>query len=251
MVTLAFNATTVAPNTGFEALPSGNYPVIITGSVEKPTSKRDGSSYLEITMVVQGGEYNGRTVIDRLNTKNASLQAVEIAYGTLSAICHVTGVLNMQDTQQLHNRPFTVIVTKEPRADRPGQYSNNVNGYLDINGKPPGSNPAGAGASAPGGTPEWAGVQQAAPAGFQQAPVQQQPQQFTPAPQAPNAQWQQPAAPQQQTPQQQAPVQQQPQFAPQQQPQQFAPQQQPQQFTPQGVATTQASGVPSWVGNQQ
>ena len=49
---------------------------------------------------------------------------MEIAYADLSALCHAVGVLNMQDTSQLHNRPFlgTVKLTAgdaqyEPRNE--------------------------------------------------------------------------------------------------------------------------------------
>lgn len=150
MVALNFDARTVAPNTGAEPLPAGTYPVMISGTEEKPNKARNGA-YLEITMTVQGGEYNGRKITERLNLKNQSPQAVEIAYGTLSTICHCAGILVLQDTQQLHGKMLQVSVSKVPREDQPGAYSNNVTGYLDMQGRPAQQGQAGAGGGAPMG----------------------------------------------------------------------------------------------------
>lgn len=157
MVSLNFNARNVAPNTMPEPLPTGVYDVIITKTEEKPTKNRDGF-FTEITMKVQGGEFNGRSIVDRLNLKNKNPQAVEIAYGTLSSICHVIGRLEIQDTQQLHGVPFKVSVIRVARDDRPGAYSNEVQGYKDINGNDPGM---GGNVGAQGGqqAPSWAGGQ--------------------------------------------------------------------------------------------
>lgn len=201
MVALNFNAAQVKPNAALEAIPSGNYPVIITRTEEKPTKSGSGS-YIEIEMTVQGGEFAGRKVFDRLNIRNPNQTAVDIAYATLSAICHVTGVIQMQDTQQLHGRPFQAVVIKKERDDQPGSgnMTNEVKGYKDIQGNDPGfagtttapaqQAPAPApqqqayapqpGAPAP--APAWA-PQAAAPA--QPAPAASAPQQAQPAAQVP------------------------------------------------------------------
>ena len=219
MVALNFNASAVQPNQALEAIPSGQYPVMITASQEKPTKAGNGS-YIELEMTVQGGQYNGRKVFDRLNIRNQNQTAVDIAYSTLSAICHVTGRMNIQDTQQLHGVPFVAVVTKKERDDQPGSgnMSNEVKGYKDINGNDPGH-----GGSAPAqqnAAPNWAGGPQGQPQQQQPAPQQQQQNWQQPAPQgqqqAPgptNAQGQQPwnnGQPQQQQPMQQQPQQQTP-----------------------------------------
>src|SRR5690606_23276797 len=136
MVQLNFNAATVAPNLVFEAIPSGQYPVMITASREKPTKAGDGA-YIELEMTIQGGEYNGRKVFDRLNIRNKNQTAVDIAYSTLSAICHVTGRIAIQNTEQLHGVPFTAVVIKKPRDDNPEQMTNEIRGYKDIHGNDP------------------------------------------------------------------------------------------------------------------
>lgn len=171
MVALNFNAAGVKPNTALEAIPSGIYPVIITATSEKPTRNGQGA-YIEVEMQIQGGEFNGRKVYDRLNIKNNNQQAVDIAHATLSAICHVTGVLQMTDTQQLHGRPFQAVVSKLERSDQPGSgnMTNEVKGYKDMNGNDPGfaGNTQGG-----GGQPGWAQQPQQGQAPVQQ-PVQQQ-----------------------------------------------------------------------------
>lgn len=166
MVQLNFNATQVQPNRAPEPVPSGLYPVTITKSEEKPTKDGQGA-YLEFEMtVVQGHEFAGRKIYDRLNIKNKNQQTVDIAYSTLSSICHVTGRLQIQDTGQLHGVPFQVLVSKVERNDRPGsgEMTNQVKGYKDINGNDPGL----AGVTQGGGQPSWAGGGN--------APQQQQPQ---------------------------------------------------------------------------
>lgn len=188
MVQLNFNAAGVKPNAALEAIPTGQYPVIIVRSEEKPTRAGTGA-YIEFEMQVQGGEYAGRKLFDRLNIKNSNQTAVDIAYATLSAICHVTGRMSISQTEQLHGIPFIAVVQKKVRDDLPPpapgeepQYSNEVKGYKDIHGNDP--NSAGRGPTT-GGNPEWAGQQQAAQAPVQQqaAPVQEQPaqQQATPS----------------------------------------------------------------------
>lgn len=274
MAQLNFDANTVDPNQAYDPVPAGWYNVQVTDSEMKPTSNGAGA-YLQLEMTVLDGEFKGRKLFDRLNLQNQNPVAVEIAYKTLSAICHATGVIQVQDSGQLHGIPMEAKVTVRA-AD--GQYdaSNEVKGYR-ASGAGNGGGQAPAQGQAPmGGMPQQQAPAQQAPAqgGWQQptqqqpAAQQQQPAGFAPqqAPaQQPANQGQQPAWGQQ--PQQQAPAQQE--QAPQQQPQgQQAPawgQQQPaQQQAPQdnGMATghpTQGPapsaggqpGTPPWGQPQQ
>lgn len=203
MVQLNFNAAQVKPNAALEPIPTGQYPVIITNSQEKPTKAGTGS-YIELEMTIQGGDYNGRKVFDRLNIRNQNQTAVDIAYGTLSAICHVTGVMQLADTAQLHGRPFIAVVKKVPRQDQPGNFSNEVSGYKDMAGNDPGH--AGT-VAAPAAQPGWATPPQPAQAPQfapqqQVAPAAPQPAYAPPATVAPAAPpaWAAGAAPQTQQP---------------------------------------------------
>ena len=186
MAILNFNAATVAPQDTFDVLPAGWYNARITGSEMKPT-KDGGGSYLSLTMTVMDGPCVNRKIFDRLNLNNKNPKAVEIAYQTLSAICHATGIIQLQDSTQLHGIAMQVKVKIKPAE---GQYSegNETAGYKKIEG--------GAGAPA---APAWAAAPP--PITQQQSPIQavapawsQQPQQAPvapvqqPIPQAPVAQ---------------------------------------------------------------
>lgn len=142
---LQFNANAVAPNLGMEPLPTNIYTVAITKSEEVPVSGKPGCTYYALTMTVQDGDYKGRTIVDRLNCKNDSQQAVDIAYGTLSSICHVAGIMQVgQSSQELHGRPFKINVKKVPRKDDPTKDGNEIIGYLDMAGNPPNAGQGGA-----------------------------------------------------------------------------------------------------------
>ena len=220
MAQLNFDASQVAPSEALEAIPAGWYTAQMTASEMKPTSDGTGA-YLQAEFTVLSGDYAGRKLFDRINLQNKNPVAVEIGYKTLSAICHAVGVIQVQDSQQLHGRPLQLKVSL--RAAGPGadgkhyEASNEVKGYKGMDGA--GVPMAGAPA---GGAPSWAPqapAQQAAP---QYAPPSAPaPQQWAPPAQPAAAapqQWQQPApqAPQAPAPQQWAPPAQQAAPAPQQ-----------------------------------
>ena len=191
MASLNFDATTVQPDTGFELLPAGWYNAIIDESAINPT--KDGvGAYWQLRFSVIDGQYQGRKVFARLNIRNANQTAQEIAYKQLSAIAHSVGVLQVQDSSQLHGIPLKIRV--RIRKDPSGQYEdqNEINGYKNINEAVQGQ----AAAFAPA-----APAMPAAPAGFAPvapvaAPVMPQaaPQPAFAAPAAPQP-WAQPAAP--------------------------------------------------------
>lgn len=156
MANINFDATTVAPQAAFEALPAGWYLVAIVGSESKPTKAGTGE-YLELTLEVLEGDYKGRKVFDRLNLDNPNAQAVEISKATLSAICHAVGVLQPKDSTELHNLP---LLAKVSVRDYQGEKQNEVKGYKaqGTNGSAVSANGNGA-AKKPGGAkkkPAWA-----------------------------------------------------------------------------------------------
>jgi hypothetical protein len=128
-----FDAGAVAPNTGFDVLPAGEYDVVIVSSVVEPTSKGDGK-FLKLELQVLNGEFQNRKLWDRLNLWNPSAKATEIARGTLSAICRAVGVLTPGDSSELHNRPLRIKVKVE-KSEEYGE-QNKVTGYKPRNGQP-------------------------------------------------------------------------------------------------------------------
>lgn len=197
-VVLNFDARTVQPSTGQQdAIPAGWYNVVIDDSEMKPTKDTTGAM-LVLSFKVLDGQFAGRKLFSRLNLRNNNAQAVEIAYKDLSAICHAVGVMQVQDSAELHAKPMKVKVSLRParqeRNDATGEVtnyeaSNDIKAYKNINeqvgGAPAGSPPAGFGVPAGFG----AQAPQQAPAFAAQAPQAAAP---APAPQAPA--WQAPAA---------------------------------------------------------
>jgi len=122
-----FDATKVDPQTEFKPIPAGKYLAAIDASEMKKTKDGDGT-YLKLTFKILAGECKGRQVFCNLNLQNRSQQAVEIAKGQLSAICHAVDVLKLQDSQQLHGKPIEIRVTcTDPDAQ--GRIFNEIKGF--------------------------------------------------------------------------------------------------------------------------
>lgn len=160
-----FDATTVDPAAGFELFPAGQYVAQIVSSEMRPT-KDGGGQYLWLELDVLEGPLAGRKLFDRLNLVNASAQTVEIAQRTLSAICHATGKLQVQDSQELHLIPMIADVKVKPPKNGYGE-SNKVH-YLPLD-RGVAAQPRAAAPTA--GTPPTQPTRPAAPAGgFANAP---------------------------------------------------------------------------------
>lgn len=215
MANLNFNAQTVEPQAAFDPLPAGWYQMQIVESELKPTSNGEGQ-YLQLKLQVVAGEHASRVVFERLNIVNRNPTAQEIAYRTLSSICHATGVIQVEDSQQLHGIPMEVKVSVRPAKDG-YDASNDIKGYRALNAGMMQAAPAQAqpqqapqgGQWTPGGLPQNAQPQPAWQQGWQQPAQQQAPQgwqqpQAAPAPQQAPA----PQPPVQQAPQPQGQVQQ-------------------------------------------
>ena len=155
MAQLNFDASTVAPQEAFDPIPAGWYPAQIVESEMKAGSK-PGSAYLAITLQIMGGDFNNRKVFDRFNLQNANPVAVEIAYRSLSAVCHAVGLIQVADSQLLHGRPMMVKVSVRPARVDPTSgsaydASNEVKGYKALD-----ASAAVAGGAPSAGAPAWA-----------------------------------------------------------------------------------------------
>lgn len=194
MALLNFDASQVAPATALDPVPAGWYTAMIVESEMKPTADGTGYYLETVNAIVEPVEYAGRKVYDRINLQNKNPVAVEIGYKTLSAICHAVGIIQVQDSQQLHNRPFAIKVSIRPAG--PGADGKNYEASNDVKGYKASSErtntaPAQV-APTPPAAPQWA-----PPAQAQVAPPQQQAPapQWTPPPAQPAPQAA-PAAPQ-------------------------------------------------------
>ncbi len=210
---LNFNAQNVPVLENNEVLPAGWYNVKIVESKGEQTKDQTGF-YLALSFEILDGSFAGRKVFTHVNLENKNPVAKEIGYKTLSSICHCTGVIQLQDSQQLHGIPLAVRVSV--RAASKGadgkdyDASNEVKGYRKFDQTVPSTSNT----QAPTGQ-QWQAPVPPQPT-FQAPPVQAQPQwQAPPAAPVQQPAWQPPVAPaqssmpwMQQPTQQQAPVQQ-------------------------------------------
>lgn len=122
-----FNANKIQPQETYEPLPPGDYVAAITASEMKDTKAGNGK-YLELTFQVLEGPAKNRNLWARLNLDNPNQTAVAIAEGELSAICRAVGIMTPKDSNDLHNLPLTIKVTKKKRSDN-GELTNEIKGY--------------------------------------------------------------------------------------------------------------------------
>lgn len=119
-----FNAAEVEPTEGFELLPNGEYTAVITESEMKETAAGNGT-FLSLTFKIIDGEFKGRRLWENLNLDNPNEKAVQIARGTLSAICRAVGVETPDDSVQLHDIPMVIKVAVRKRKDT-GEMQNRI-----------------------------------------------------------------------------------------------------------------------------
>lgn len=128
-----FDAAKVEP-VSFDALPAGDYTVVIVKSDVKPTKDGTGQR-LNLELQVVDGKYKGRKIFDGLNIANKSAKAQQIGQGQLSQLCRSVGVMTPKDSSDLHNKPLVAVV-KIGKDDK-GNDRSEVKSY-----KPAGSQPS-------------------------------------------------------------------------------------------------------------
>lgn len=145
-----FNANNVPPTTGAELLPAAkNVLVGIIESKRKETNGSDGE-YLHLTFEILDGEHKNRKVPKFLHMWNKSAEAVRIANGQMSAICHACKRVNATDSCELHNIPIVADIICKKRKDT-GEM---VNDIVNFRAKEAAAAPASA-ATGGDATPPW------------------------------------------------------------------------------------------------
>lgn len=125
---LSFDATNVPTDNPMEAIPAGDYSVVVIDSEVK--NSKSGGSYLELTMQVLDGPYQNRLIWDRITLANDNSKAVEIGQRQLSQVCHAVGVLQVRDSAQLHNVP--IIARVKYKVDPQYGPKNEAGGYRSL-----------------------------------------------------------------------------------------------------------------------
>jgi len=116
------------PEVGFEPMPAGKYPVMITASEIKQTKAGTGG-YLQLRFDVIDGQFKGRVLFDRLNLWNPNEKAVSIAKSSLKAIEMALGLQGgVGDSSELHDKPLVANVKYKPAS---GNFDagNEIKGY--------------------------------------------------------------------------------------------------------------------------
>lgn len=132
-----FDASEVEPRHPNEVRPAGWYACYPSASEMKPT-KDNSTEYLSMEYTCyEPAEFAGTKFFDNLNINHGNPVVQEIAYRTLSAICHATGVLVLNDTEELHEQPLAIrIAYVPPEKDEHGKiiYSekNEVKDYRPV-----------------------------------------------------------------------------------------------------------------------
>lgn len=116
---------------GFDPVPPGWYPVMITESSFHQNSAGTGH-YLKLRLDIVGPDYNGRVVFHNLNIDNPNEKTVQIANGQLSSICQAIGVLAFNATEELHGKPFQAKVKIDPPNDAYPEPSNKCTGFKAV-----------------------------------------------------------------------------------------------------------------------
>ena len=128
-----FDARQFEPQAGIETWPLGKWPVVITASEEKPIKGDKPGFFWQLTIKGIDGPVKDKTQFIRVNHKNASQQAMDIAHRTMSAICYATGVLQFNHPNMLHNIPFLVEaeIRKSDKVDSDGNPVRDASGKIE------------------------------------------------------------------------------------------------------------------------
>lgn len=100
---------------------TGKYPVVIQKAYLKPTNDGTGN-FLAIELKIQGGEFDGIVVTDRVNVFIQSLKGREFAMKQLTAYCTAVGINQaFNDASVLVGRQLQVQISasEEPSRDNP------------------------------------------------------------------------------------------------------------------------------------
>lgn len=149
MTQFAFSTQGIDTENRFEALPPGEYTVMVTESEIKTTQSGAGR-YISLAFEVQAPDaFRGRKLWDNMNIENPSIKAVEIAKRQLAQLVKACGMEDIQDTTQLHHIPVIAIV----KIDKGDNTRNQIKGYKAAGGQPM-QQPMQAAAPAPAPAPQ-------------------------------------------------------------------------------------------------
>lgn len=126
--TTAYLANSAASSAGYTPLPVGEYEMEIVESDYDINRAGDGM-VLKCKAQVVGGEYDGRPFYLNYDLENADPQTEKIGQRDFAALRRATGVLQPEESHELHFKRFGVKIGIKNRKDT-GEPENVVRRYL-------------------------------------------------------------------------------------------------------------------------
>ncbi|MGX1098892.1 DUF669 domain-containing protein [Amorphus sp. MBR-141] len=118
-----FNSNEVAPDDGSGGggivVPDGAYLFQLVESEVKANAKSTGT-IMKYRAEFLDGDYQGSSLTGSINVTHTNPVAQKIGQGELSALCHATGKLEIEDSEELHYEPFWAETVVEKYKDRDG-----------------------------------------------------------------------------------------------------------------------------------
>lgn len=108
-------------------LPSGAYKGRIIDTQWRTPRSGDGK-FLQAGIQISEGEHEGRIVFARFHLKSAVAATVMIAQRDLASLCAAIGISALKDSEQLHDKPLTVVLGVK-RRDGVGDLVNCVTAF--------------------------------------------------------------------------------------------------------------------------
>lgn len=103
------------PSSAYQPLPTCEYTLEIVESEYVPNANGDGM-VLNCKTQVMEGKHTGRPFYINYSLEHADPQAQEIGQRDFAALRRATGVLNPQDTEELHFKAFRVKIGVQERT---------------------------------------------------------------------------------------------------------------------------------------
>jgi len=148
MAKMSFDSSEISTANPYEILPDGTKCRVVIEKSEMKSTKAGDGKYLAIEIVVIDGPHEGKRLFENLNLENKNEQAVAIANRTLSQICHATGKIAVEDSDELHGIPMIVTLGIE-QARGTFEARNKVKKYEADEAPKPKTTPEGAPKTAP------------------------------------------------------------------------------------------------------
>lgn len=121
LLNLSFSTDEIknAQTDNFTPIPAGNYIAEINRSEVKQTKDGRGS-YLSLTFKILDGDFANRLVFQNITIVNANQTAQAIGREQMAQIAGACGIMQLNDSQELHGKPMWIKVAIE--VDKTGQY---------------------------------------------------------------------------------------------------------------------------------